>query len=1006
MVKDSSSKENSKPAVAVDRREFVRVGGTTTLLLSLHFLAPRGALAQAPAPVPEPPAPYQYRSWEDLYRKEWTWDKVVKCTHSWANCSGGCAFDVYVKHGIVWREEQTATYPRENDRLPDYNPRGCQKGACYSELMYNPGRIKYPLKRVGDRGSGKWQRIPWDQALTEIADQIIDVIYQYGSDTLCHDLGPNYGNGPSTVSKLRFMYFLGGYLHDSWSEIGDLSMGSALTLGMAHAGGSSSDWFNSDYIVMWMFNPVVTRIPEAHYLFEARYNGSTVVSIAPDYNPSSIHADYWINPEIGADAALALGAVHVLIRDRLYDEEYISWQTDLPFLVREDTRRFLRESDLTPGGKEGNFYAWDQRAHAPVKMPGTWDSPVRSTELGAIRPALTGRWEIRLPNGKTVAVTTVFELIKKLVMENYSPEQAGLICRLHPSVIEKFALDFAKAKRPMIISQWGSNKLYHSDLHVRARLLMLSLRGAIGKRGSGFQSIGWYGFESFELFAFMPRPGNLGVIEALADAPEGTSMWDTVDLKAIKTLLKQRYKKRRLSIPEMEEVERLEDELLRKYVRIGPGVLFAYVHGGLSKVSGKREYNDLTLPRSVDEYVSESITKGWMPLMPGLGRTPRVWITGGNSILQRLRSYPVMLEHMWPELKLIVDMNWRVSTTGLHSDYILPVAGWYEKVEMKYPVGMIPFVNYSDRAVDPLFESKTDWEIYGLLSKRISERARERGVGPFTTVTGHKRDLRKLHYFYTFQNTIGLTHQDEEKLFQHQLDFAISTKGMTVKQLKKTGHARFKNVGMVTPMAHINTDMKPNEAVSPSTDFLDLKRPWPTLTGRQQYYIDHEWFLEMGETLPQHKDPPLAGGSYPLILNGAHARWTIHSMWQDDKYMSRLQRGVPLIHLSPVDAEARGIQDHDYVKVYNDLNSFNVHVKICPSIRPGQVMIYHAWEPFQFDNLKSHQALIPSPMKPLHLAGGYGQLKYRFAHCQPGQFDRETRIEVEKIKGPGDSHAL
>lgn len=121
-------------------------------------------------------------------------------------------------------------------------------------------------------------------------------------------------------------------------------------------------------------------------------------------------------------------------------------------------------------------------------------------------------------------------------------------------------------------------------------------------------------------------------------------------------------------------------------------------------------------------------------------------------------------------------------------------------------------------------------------------------------------------------------------------------------------------------------------------------------------------------------------------------------MWQDDKYMSRLQRGVPLIHMSPKDAQARGIKDHDYVRVFNDLNSFNVHVKICPAIRPGQVMIYHAWEPFQFDNLKSHQSLIPSPMKPLHLAGGYGQLKWRFAHCQPCQFDRETRIEVEKIK--------
>jgi nitrate reductase alpha subunit len=356
-----------------------------------------------------------------------------------------------------------------------------------------------------------------------------------------------------------------------------------------------------------------------------------------------------------------------------------------------------------------------------------------------------------------------------------------------------------------------------------------------------------------------------------------------------------------------------------------------------------------------------------------------------------------MLEQMWPKLDLAIDMNWRVSHTGMYSDYILPVAGWYEKTGMKYPIGMIPFVNYSDRAVDPYAESKSDWEIYGLLSQRISERARERGVDEFITATGHKRRLTKLFDFYTFNHAIGLDHQGEEKLFQAQLDFATSTKGIKLKDLKRDGQARFKNVGMSTPMAHINTQMTGDDSVSPSTDFIDRSRPWPTITGRQQYYIDHPWYLEAGEEMPVHKEPPRAGGDFPLLLNGAHARWSIHSMWQDQKHMLRLQRGVPLIHLSPADAEARGIRDHDLVKVYNDVDSFQVNVKICPAIRPGQVMIYHAWEPFQFKGLKSHQNLIPSPMKPLHMVGGYGHIRWRFAHCQPCQVDRETRVEVVKL---------
>jgi DMSO reductase family type II enzyme molybdopterin subunit len=998
--KNSKPGQTEKSVFGIERRTFIKIGGMATLSLSLHVLSCREESdvpsKEKPQIPPRPQNKYKYRGWEDLYREEWAWDKVAKCTHSWANCSGGCVWDVFVKDGMVWREEQAANYARENDYLPDYNPRGCQKGACYSELMYNPGRIKYPMKRVGERGSGKWERISWDRALTEIADKLIDIVYEYGPDTICHDLGPNFDSGVNTISKLRFISYLGGYLHDSWAEIGDLSMGSAVTIGMAHAGGSSSDWFKSDYIVLWMFNPVVTRIPEYHYLVEARYNGSRVVSIAPDYNPSSIHADLWLNPEIGSDGALALAAVHVIIRDKLYDEQYIRWQTDLPFLVREDNNRFLREADVTGGGKGEAYYAWDEKSRAPVLMPGTWDSPVRSTELGEIKPSLEGRWEVSLKDGNTVRVTTVFERIRKLVMEDYSPQQAGRVCGIHPGVIERFARDFAAAERPMIISQWGSNKLYHSDLHIRARMLMLSLVGAIGKRGSGFQGIGWYALEAFESLSFIPRLGMIGALQGIYSMP-GMEIGDIINPKAISSMIKINLgKNQMLTVEEIEQLQKMQDKFLENS-HLGPGVLFTYEHGGLGKVSGLPEYNDPALPRPVDDYVEESIEKGWMPLVPGRGRSPRAWITGGNSILRRLRAWPVLLEQMWPKLELAVDMNWRVSTTGMFSDYILPVAGWYEKTGLKYTVGMIPFLNYSDRAVEPVYESKSDWEIYGLLARRVSERAKERGVGPFTTSKGMERDLRDFYKFYTFQNKIGLDHAGEEELFQALLDYSSTTKGITVEQLKRDGCARFKNVGMPSPMYHIRTDMKADDSVSPSTDFIDRKWPWPTITGRQQYYIDHPWYLEVGEELPVHKDPPMAGGEFPLILNGTHDRWSIHSMWKDEKYMARLQRGVPIIYLNPGDAEARGIEDHDYVRVYNDLDEFKVNVKISPGIRPGQVMYHHAWEPFQFDGLKSHQVLIPSPMKPLHLAGGYGHIKWKFAHCQPCQVDRETRVEVEKI---------
>ena len=105
---------------------------------------------------------YPYRDWEDLYRREYTWDKIGKAAHC-INCVGNCAFDVYVKDGIVIREEQLAKYPQINPNVPDANPRGCQKGAIHSAAMYEGDRLRYPMKRVGERGEGQWQRMEWNE---------------------------------------------------------------------------------------------------------------------------------------------------------------------------------------------------------------------------------------------------------------------------------------------------------------------------------------------------------------------------------------------------------------------------------------------------------------------------------------------------------------------------------------------------------------------------------------------------------------------------------------------------------------------------------------------------------------------------------------------------------------------------------------------------------------------------------------------------------------------------
>ena len=140
--------------------------------------------------------------------------------------------------------------------------------------------------------------------------------------------------------------------------------------------------------------------------------------------------------------------------------------------------------------------------------------------------------------------------------------------------------------------------------------------------------------------------------------------------------------------------------------------------------------------------------------------------------------------------------------------------------------------------------------------------------------------------------------------------------------------------------------------------------PWPTLTRRLQFYIDHELYMELGEELPVHKDNPPIGGNYPLQLISGHTRWSIHSIWQDEENLMRLQRGEPTMVMSPGDLAARGLRDGDLARARNDIGWFEARVKVSPSVRPGEVILYHGWEPYQFKGHRSHQTILPAPSTP------------------------------------------
>ena len=864
------------------------------------------------------PASYDYTAWEDLYRKQWVFTAAGRSTHS-VNCTGSCSWKVLVKNGIVWRDEQAADYPAIAEDIPEYNPRGCQKGACAADYQYGKQRLKYPLKRVGERGEGKWQRVSWDQALTEIADKTLDIIRQHGPQYL-NAFTPIPAMGPvSYASGSRLMNLLGGVSFTFYDWYCDLPPGEPITWGVQTDSAESADWMHSRLVLAWGSNVNATRIPDAQMLQKARLrNGAKVVVLSPEYNPTSIHADQFVPVAPGSDLAVALAMNQVILAEKLYDEAYIREQTDLPLLVREDNGRFLREADLTgetpSDPDEGPFYLWD-------RAKGLTQVPAEGLALGELVPVLDTSQEVDTAAGK-VRVTTVF---KRLVDElaDKTPEWAGQQSGLGADTIRSLAREFASTKPAMIIHGNGVNQWYHNDLANRAMILLVALTGNVGRPGGGFNH--YVGQEK---------------------------IWPVAGWKALAYPGPQRFQNT---------------------------TLWTYWHSEM--------YASDPLWPELKPYLETAVQKDWMPLWPnGLEDAPKAFFTWRANWLNQAKGNGKVLSTLLPKLELIVALDFRMSSTDLYADYVLPAATWPEKYDLSctdLTTFLIPFTP----VVAPFAESRTDWQAFSALAAAIQQRAQARGFSGYDDSIGGTpihRDLTSLHDQFTSNGALS----QDKAAAQFILDRSEETQGFTVDDLVARPR-RFKAAS-----AHWTSDVEEGKTYTPFLRFVRDKKPWPTLTGRQQFYIDAPWYQELGVALPTYK-PPLQLSKMPLRLSTSHYRHTIHSSWALDQTLQRLQWGEPFVYISPGDAEQRGIEDHDWVRVFNDGGATRVRARIHPALTPGQVMIPQGWEMVQFEGRHNFQAPITIHINPTQLVQ-YGHLRFQANYWGPTGANRDTLVDVEK----------
>ncbi|GAA2080658.1 nitrate reductase subunit alpha [Streptomyces albiaxialis] len=382
------------------------------------------------------------REGDVFYRDRWSHDKVVRSTHG-VNCTGSCRWKVYVKDGIITWETQETDYPSVGPDRPEYEPRGCPRGAAFSWYTYSPTRVRYPYvrgvllemyreakRRLRDpveawasiqadpelrrtyqkaRGKGGLVRASWEEAVEIVAAAHVHTIATRGPDRVAGFSPIPAMSMVSHASGARFMSLIGAPMLSFYDWYADLPVASPQVFGDQTDVPESGDWWDAAYLMMWGSNVPVTRTPDAHWMAEARYRGQKVVVVAPDYADNAKFADEWLHPHPGTDGALALAMGHVLLREFFVErtvpffDEYVRQFTDLPFLVTLEEKdgahvpgKFLRAADLgegSEGGEDGEGAEWktvalDDATGLPVVPNGSLG--FRWTEGGK------GRWNLDL----------------------------------------------------------------------------------------------------------------------------------------------------------------------------------------------------------------------------------------------------------------------------------------------------------------------------------------------------------------------------------------------------------------------------------------------------------------------------------------------------------------------------------------------------------------------------------------------------------------------------------
>ncbi|WP_029652501.1 nitrate reductase subunit alpha [Marinobacter daepoensis] len=465
------------------------------------------------------------------------------------------------------------------------------------------------------------------------------------------------------------------------------------------------------------------------------------------------------------------------------------------------------------------------------------------------------------------------------------------------------------------------------------------------------------------------------------------------------------------------------------------------------------------------------------------------------------------------KLDLLVTLDFRMSTTCLYSDIVLPTATWYEKNDLNTS-DMHPFIHPLTAATDPAWEARSDWEIYKGIAKAFSKAAEghlgvEKDVvtlpllhdapaelgQPFEVKDWKKGECdlipgKTAPNFVTVERDYPNTYARFTSLGPLMDKLGNGGKGIswnTEKEVSFLGELNYRHIaganagrpkiesaidaaeviltlapetnGQVAVKAwaalseftgldhtHLATNKEEekirfrdivaqprkiissptwsgleDEHVSYNAGYTNVHEliPWRTLTGRQQFYQDHEWMRAFGESLLVYR-PPIntkavgsminqrSNGNPEKALNWItpHQKWGIHSTYSDNLLMLTLSRGGPIVWLSEDDAKEIGVEDNDWIELFNANGAIAARAVVSQRVMPGMVMMYHAQERnvnvpgSEITGTRGgiHNSVTRVCPKPTHMIGGYAQYSYGFNYYGTVGSNRDEFVVVRKMK--------